>query len=369
MPEGSVVADGAVVSEDRIDFTEMQIDSREILRGFIRDGIAFYFETCDIRNDKLSSRGKGSLVSFRRSLHGVERTSAHEIAVSIYWSRQCPEILRCQMTKDTVYVIGSWQNVTFGHLNWFPVADIVSWPPPPNLRPRLTQKELDFWNLLKQNVRESRSFDPYRAAIESIVDSRIPQMDVLVEQNGRWTLFVLSRNQMDQWEYQPVLKNGMRAAWDWKCIESWRADWLAPFFVHMSGSTYYFVSESGKIQTAKRRVDGGNERTNPFVTGISKPAAMITDVDAGRTFLIGRNSYIELCDRAEPTEISVEIPTCLNVSEAVSAIAECGRVLKRKERPRCEACLGKSPQLRRHVKQMRDKLQQRLVDEAKKSRS
>lgn len=143
------------------------------------------------------------------------------------------------------------------------------------------------------------------------------------------TLFIRNGRSMSRWQYQKEIpKDHGNCMEDWSLKESWQVDWSEPFYVHRQESTYFFVTESGKVYSAKPAARGGDGTMKRLQ--INRPVvALVWDWTGDRAFAFGEDFFFELEQGSQVSQCENVMGKGRGMDQVLSTIVNCARVLKK----------------------------------------
>jgi len=104
---------------------------------------------------------------------------------------------------------------------------------------------------------------------------------------------------------------------------------LRPFYVYAKGSSLFFVTESGKLYTAKASQAGGRKVEEAWPRPQQPVLALLLDANSSQVFAFGKDSFFEVRDVMQPSpceDITGGLP---GVEEPLRTVMRCAEILKK----------------------------------------
>ena len=199
-------------------------------------------------------------------------------------------------------------------------------------RPRVPPRPGDPWKNLAEDVRRE---NPYYMSLtfadavplngaytHSIISDTGPvYYDLLTFSANSCRLFVLWGPTVTVWEYrgkgqellpghQPRSETSIVFDWEkmdhlgeWWKVQTINAGFSESFYAFRQGSSYFFATDSGNLYETKA-TDGEETAAKQVALAAGHPiAALVADVDAGKTFAFTDDSYFEVAKSPRLTKI------------------------------------------------------------------
>src|SRR5262249_3474966 len=117
---------------------------------------------------------------------------------------------------------------------------------------------------------------------------------------------------------------------EWIKQDSFRADWNERFHVHQSGSSLFFVTESGRLLLAKAG-EGGELTLEEPRKGEPTLVALLVDTKTSRAFAFGKDFFFELKDKIQPSRCEDVTRDGSRVRQPIQILLACAQVLRKAE--------------------------------------
>jgi hypothetical protein len=129
----------------------------------------------------------------------------------------------------------------------------------------------------------------------------------------------------------------------WKDVDSIEADFKEPFHAFMTGTTYFFVTESGNVYAAEKPAMGKRKLKPLWKEETRRVTAIVEDLDRKKTFLFGKVSdkaeenkgklfYFELTEKPQPRYFDAAELKPVKAQEPLKTVAQFAQLLADKEK-------------------------------------
>lgn len=161
-------------------------------------------------------------------------------------------------------------------------------------------------------------------------DLPYPHYDFLAGPGNACTLFIRNGRSMSRWEHGDDLsKTGVANRTGWSRQESWKVNWSEPFHVHENGSTYFFVTDSGRLFAGRKAAKGGDGTVKELQVGRQPLVALLFDPAGKRAFAFGKNFVLELKEGAQPSRCQDVTAKESQRDQAMRTLVNCAKILGR----------------------------------------
>jgi hypothetical protein len=191
-------------------------------------------------------------------------------------------------------------------------------------RPRTVRRKLTLeWAYFRMWLRSWNLFGSDRAP--SIYYDFVPS------RAGTCTLFVLCNGLMSRWQYRNninVAGNISENLADWSRQESWKTDWSEPFYVHQTASTFFFITESGRLYTIKKNEARLGAKPSQLKVRPKPLVALLFVPAADQAYVFGTDFMLELKDGSQPTPCKNILAGESNIGPVLGTLRNCASAVK-----------------------------------------